>query len=97
MQAVKLPLGIFLIAVGIFLLFVPGPGLIVALVGLGVLASGSRVVARLLDRSELVTRDSWHKMVNRWREASWVGRIAFAVLLAGIIAAAGFGVLIFFV
>lgn len=95
-QVLKLPLGILLIAAGILLLFVPGPGVIVLLVGLGVLASGSRAVARLLDRFELVARNRWQRIVNRWREASCYERIAYAVLLAGIVAVAGFGVLVFF-
>ena len=95
MKTVKLLLGILLIAVGIFLLAVPGPGLVVILVGLGVLASGSRVVARLLDRLEVLARKGWQKTMNRWREAPWYRRIAFAALLAGLVAAAGYGALIF--
>jgi hypothetical protein len=94
-RAVKLLLGTLLIAVGIFLLAIPGPGLLVVLVGLGVLASGSRSVARLLDRSEVLARNSWHEIVTRWREAPWYGRIAFAALLS-VMVAAGFGVLIIF-
>jgi thiol:disulfide interchange protein len=96
MKTVKLLLGILLIAVGIFLLAVPGPGLVVVLVGLGVLASASRTVACLLDRSEVLARNWWHKTMILWREAPWYGRIAFAALLAGLVAAAGFGVLVFF-
>jgi uncharacterized membrane protein HdeD (DUF308 family) len=95
-RSVKLLLGILLIAIGTFLLAVPGPGLLVILVGLGVLASGSRAVARLLDRSEVLARNSWHQTAKRWRESPWYGRIAFAALLAAMVAAAGFGVLIIF-
>jgi uncharacterized membrane protein HdeD (DUF308 family) len=95
-MTVKLLLGILLIAVGIFLLAVPGPGLLVVFVGLGVLASGSRAVARLLDRLEVLARNGWEKIMNRWRGAPWYGRIAFAALLAGLVAAAGFGILVFF-
>jgi hypothetical protein len=95
-KTVKLLLGILLIAVGIFLLAVPGPGLVVVLVGLGVLASGSRAMARLLDRLEVLARNGWHNSMNRWREAPWYGRIVLAALLMGMVAAAGFGILIFF-
>ncbi|WP_027714783.1 PGPGW domain-containing protein [Desulfuromonas sp. TF] len=68
MKTVKLLLGILLISVGIFLLAVPGPGLLVVFAGLGVLASESRGVAHLLDRSEIFARNWWHKTRNRRRE-----------------------------
>ena len=50
------PLGFALVAIGIILLPAPGPGMLVILVGLTLLARESLMVARALDWAELRVR-----------------------------------------
>ncbi len=64
---VKPALGIVLIVVGIFFLFVPGPGLPLILMGCGFMAYQFRLLAVALDWSELRIR-IWMKWChNLWR------------------------------
>ena len=48
--------GILLAAVGVFLLFVPGPGIIILLVGAVLVAQQSSLAARAFDRIEIRLR-----------------------------------------
>jgi uncharacterized membrane protein HdeD (DUF308 family) len=66
-RVVQLVLGVLLIAVGIVLCFIPGPGLLVLLFGLGSLSSLSRGVARTLDRLELGLRSIGRRWKRRWK------------------------------
>jgi UPF0716 family protein affecting phage T7 exclusion len=55
-------LGLLLIAAGVFFMVAPGPGFLIALLGLGVLATASRPVAALLDRTEVRLRRLWGRI-----------------------------------
>jgi hypothetical protein len=55
--------GLLLIAVGLALLVLPGPGLLVATFGLAMLAGESRRVANLMDRVDQWLTTRW----QRWR------------------------------
>jgi UPF0716 family protein affecting phage T7 exclusion len=62
--------GILLVAIGIVLLFIPGPGLLVALFGLALLSSQSHMLASALDRAEPRVRDFAGRVrarFKRWR------------------------------
>lgn len=48
----RIAAGIVLLLGGILLLFIPGPGLLVMLFGLGLVGGESRTIARALDRGE---------------------------------------------
>jgi hypothetical protein len=83
-----LALGLLVLAVGLFFLAVPGPGIPIVVVGAGMVAQGSRVVARLLDWIELRIRAvlGWTRRV--WQAAGSGARAA--IVLAGVaLAAAG--------
>jgi hypothetical protein len=56
--------GLLLIAVGLVLLVLPGPGLLVATFGLAMLAGESRHVASMMDRVDLWITTRW----RRWRQ-----------------------------
>jgi hypothetical protein len=60
-------LGVLLCVAGVVLLAFPGPGLLVALVGVGLIAREFLVVARLLDRVELLLRPPLRRMRHWWR------------------------------
>ena len=63
-----LALGALLVAGGIVMLFVPGPGLLVSVFGLALFAGHSRRLARALDRAEPPLRRR-ARAVKRWWKA----------------------------
>ncbi len=52
---------------GLVLMAMPGPGLLVALLGLTLLGSTSLTVARALDRAELWLGPAWKRLQHWWR------------------------------
>lgn len=82
--------GALLVAAGIFLLFVPGPGLLVAAFGLALLAGISRSLARVLDRAEPVVRRHAARAKAWWSRAALATKLALGALAAAIVAAAGY-------
>lgn len=56
--------GLVLIAVGFVLLFLPGPGLLTAAIGLALIAEESLMVARWLDHADFCLTRAW----VRWRK-----------------------------
>jgi hypothetical protein len=55
-RVLRFGLGVLILAVGIFLLFVPGPGLLFMVFGLALCAGESRWGARQMDRGEVWLR-----------------------------------------
>jgi UPF0716 family protein affecting phage T7 exclusion len=55
-RLVQLLIGLVLVAAGVVLCFLPGPGLLVMVFGFALLSSRSRSVARALDRIECALR-----------------------------------------
>jgi hypothetical protein len=64
---VRAALGALLIAGGIVLLFIPGPGLLAMLFGVGLVAGESRWLASRMDRLELRARHFAAALRRRWR------------------------------
>jgi hypothetical protein len=60
-------LGALLIAGGIVLLFIPGPGLLAMLFGVALVAGESRRLATRMDRLELRARNAGLALRRRWR------------------------------
>ena len=56
-------LGLLLLALGLLMLVLPGPGVLVGLVGAALIAGESRWAAQLLDRLDLGLTRAW----KRWR------------------------------
>jgi len=54
-------LGLILLALGMIMLVLPGPGLLVAAIGLALIAGESMWVARLLDRLDLWLTGWWRR------------------------------------
>jgi len=51
--------GLLLLALGLAMLVLPGPGLLVAAIGATLIAGESLIVARLLDRIDLCLSRAW--------------------------------------
>lgn len=65
-KAAALAAGFILLAGGAVMLFIPGPGLLVILFGLGLLASQSAPLAGFLDRLEVRARRLGRHLKQRW-------------------------------
>ena len=83
--------GMLLFVAGVFFCVFPGPGLPLLVVGAMLLAERSRVMARVLDWSEMNVRKSISKAKKWWREASLIARNAVLMFGVLVIAGAGYG------
>lgn len=77
--ALRIGLGALLVAAGVVMLFVPGPGLLAILFGVALVGGESKTISGWLDRGEVGARTWWR---HRSRAAK-VAVIAAAVLVAG--------------
>lgn len=89
--------GIVLTLGGIVLLFIPGPGLLVVVFGLALLAGLSNALAKLLDRAEPPLRHEAKLMRRGWNHlpgAAKVGLVGVALVGLGAIAVGLYGLII---
>lgn len=83
--------GLALIAVGLLMLVAPGPGLAAIFLGLGLIGSEFRPVARLMDHLEVRLRRLWEWAKHFWHGASLVARGLVVLLALAATAAFAFG------
>lgn len=76
-----------LLAVGLFFIAVPGPGIPFLLAGAGLLSAQSRLMARFLDRFELWVRRIAKAARHWWRRRAMPMRAA--VVTGGVLVASG--------
>lgn len=76
---VSLALGVLLLAGGVVLLFIPGPGLLLIVFGLALVASHSRRLSEGLDRVEPKLRRSGRRMTRWWRARSHAQKIGLVI------------------
>ena len=72
----RVGLGLALVVAGIVLLVVPGPGLLVMLFGVGLIAGESQRFAGLLDRAEPQVRQRARRARRWWLARSLAFRVA---------------------
>lgn len=84
--------GGLLVAAGVAFMVLPGPGLPLLVVGLGMLAGLSHKLARALDRAEPFIRRQLHRVARHWRELTGYGKAAIVAVGVVITAGVGFGV-----
>ena len=82
-------IGAVLLAGGVVLLFIPGPGLLLIAFGGALIARQSLWLAKRLDRLELFLRRSARKARTGWRRSSLAAR--GAIVTAAAVCAAGAG------
>lgn len=80
-RAWRIALGVALVALGVVLCVIPGPGLPLVFVGGGLLAAESRFVARIMDWLELRVRAVWRWALARWKRLPLWGQIIVGTLL----------------
>jgi hypothetical protein len=83
--------GIILIAGGLVLCFIPGPGVPFIVIGAGLLADEARPIARAMDRLEIRAREILAWAHRWWNHAPTIAKYAviFLAVLAGSGAAYG--------
>jgi UPF0716 family protein affecting phage T7 exclusion len=69
-RVLQLVIGLVLLAAGIVMCFVPGPGVLVSIFGLALLSGQSQWLARRLDRLEPAIRRLGRRVKQRWRHAA---------------------------
>ncbi|WP_438483158.1 PGPGW domain-containing protein [Oleiharenicola lentus] len=79
------------LAVGVLLVFIPGPAILFFFIAGGLLASESKLVARFLDWTEVRLRAWWKWGMRHWTKIPLAGKIAVVTLAAGVAGAAAFG------
>jgi uncharacterized protein (TIGR02611 family) len=84
-----LMLGAALLVTGIILMPAPGPGVLVAFIGAGMLAEESLLAARALDAAELKIRAAMNSALRLWKRASAAIKALVAVGVASVAALAG--------
>ncbi|MGH7765892.1 MAG: PGPGW domain-containing protein [Candidatus Binatia bacterium] len=84
-------LGTLLMVAGVFFLFVPGPGLLVLVLGAALIAQQSLLAARTLDSIEIRVRKLLNWILGAWRSFSPALKILVAVLALVVVGAVGFG------
>jgi hypothetical protein len=82
--------GALLVAAGIAFLVLPGPGLPLLAVGLGLLAGLSRPLARALDHAEPFVRRQLHRVARRWHQLTGYGKAA--LVATGVVITGGVGI-----
>ncbi len=76
---------------GIVLLFVPGPGLLLLVFGLALIASVSRGLARRLDRAEPLARRVAARVRAGWQSASLPAKVGGSVAFVAFAGAGALG------
>jgi hypothetical protein len=93
MRVARLLVGVGLLAGGVVLLFIPGPGLLLIVFGAALVAGESAAVAGLLDRAEPPLRERAARLAAWWRGAGTLTRVLVGGLVAlGVVAAGVAGV-----
>ncbi len=83
--AVTLSLGVLLLAGGVVLLFIPGPGIPLMVFGLALIATHSKRLSDVLDRTEPRLRDVGKRTLRWWKQSSRAMKAA--LIVGGIVVA----------
>lgn len=86
----QIVVGLLLLACGVVLLFVPGPGLVLIVFGLALVAGLSNRLARLCDRAEPSLRERGHRVHAWWKRAPFALKLGIGALAAAGVAAFGY-------
>jgi hypothetical protein len=81
-------IAIILLAIGVVLTFIPGPGIVFYFAGAGLLAEESRLLARGLDKSELKLRQAYRWSQRWWQQAALWAKVAVVFAAACLASAA---------
>jgi membrane-bound metal-dependent hydrolase YbcI (DUF457 family) len=81
--AVSFALGVLLLAGGVVLLFMPGPGIPLIIFGLSLVATHSKSLSHQLDRVEPALRRTGRRLVRHWKAMPKLNKAA--VIIGGLL------------
>jgi uncharacterized membrane protein YbaN (DUF454 family) len=87
-SVVAMVIGFVFMAAGVVMLFIPGPGTLFILFGFALVASHSKRLAALFDRTEPKLRRLGHRIAHRWKGLPGRARAGLLTLI-GTVAAIG--------
>ena len=87
-SAIAIGFGVLLLAGGVVLLFMPGPGLLFIVFGLALVGSHSKRLSELMDRSEPRLRRLGRRTKHRWQALPGRAKLGVIIGLASFAAAA---------
>jgi ferric-dicitrate binding protein FerR (iron transport regulator) len=87
-SAVAIGLGVLLLAGGVVLLFMPGPGLLFIVFGVALVGSHSKKLSDLMDRSEPKLRRAGRRTKHRWEALPGRAKLGVIIGMASLAAAA---------
>ncbi len=90
-RVARIILAVLAAAIGVVLIFIPGPAVVFFLFAGALLATDWLPVARLLDWGETHARRIGTRVRRLWEKLSWAGRVAVVAAGAGLSAAVSFG------
>lgn len=90
-RVVVIGTAIVLGAIGLVLVFIPGPAILFFFIAGALLAEESRLIARLLDWIELRARAVWRPLKAWWKRRSQVAKVSAAVTLVLVTGAVTYG------
>lgn len=90
-RVVRLLIAAASLAIGVVLMFIPGPAILFYFIAGGLLASESKLVARFLDWTELKLRALWKWGQRHWKKMPLVAKVAVTALVVCLGAGAAFG------
>jgi hypothetical protein len=83
--------GVLIFAAGIFLLFAPGPGTVLLVIGGGLIAEESLLAARALDWAEVRLRKLYTRSLQLWNGTPPATRVVLVICALLIVASLAFG------
>ena len=90
-SVVAIMIGLLLVAVGVVLLFIPGPGSLFIAFGVALIASHSKKLSAMMDRAEPKLRRLGRRGKHRWEAMPGRAKISMILALGMLAVAAGLG------
>lgn len=81
-RLVRTALAVAALAIGVVLMFIPGPAILFFFIAGTLLAADSLAIARILDVLELRLRKIWKWIVRHWKATPAYGKVMLAGALA---------------
>jgi uncharacterized membrane protein YbaN (DUF454 family) len=90
-RLIVIGLAVIFFAIGIVLVFIPGPAILFFFLAGALLAEESRAIARLLDWLELRVRAIWRPLKAWWKRRTQAAKLSVAISFAIVAGAVTYG------
>jgi hypothetical protein len=90
-SVVAIAIGLLLVAIGVVLLFMPGPGTLLIAFGIALIASHSKRLCARMDRAEPKLRCVGRRCMTRWQAMPGTAKLSMLLALGMLAVAFGLG------